>query len=142
MVINYDYPNNSEDYVHRIGRTGRRDKKVRVRARGASEGRWNKSRLQGVAHTFFTSSNAPKARDLIKVLEEAGQTVPPELAEMANSGAGRGGGGGGRGSRPRFSGKRPGDAYGSGANDIAVKRGRTDNGYGGGSSGGYGAPRW
>jgi hypothetical protein len=22
-VINYDYPNNSEDYVHRIGRTGR-----------------------------------------------------------------------------------------------------------------------
>lgn len=29
FVINYDYPNNSEDYVHRIGRTGRRDKKVR-----------------------------------------------------------------------------------------------------------------
>ena len=28
FVINYDYPNNSEDYVHRIGRTGRRDKKV------------------------------------------------------------------------------------------------------------------
>ncbi|VDN29557.1 unnamed protein product [Gongylonema pulchrum] len=25
-VINYDYSNNSEDYVHRIGRTGRRDK--------------------------------------------------------------------------------------------------------------------
>lgn len=22
-VFNYDYPNNSEDYVHRIGRTGR-----------------------------------------------------------------------------------------------------------------------
>lgn len=22
-VLNYDYPNNSEDYVHRIGRTGR-----------------------------------------------------------------------------------------------------------------------
>lgn len=28
FVINYDYPNNSEDYVHRIGRTGRRDRKV------------------------------------------------------------------------------------------------------------------
>lgn len=28
FVINYDYPNNSEDYVHRIGRTGRRDNKV------------------------------------------------------------------------------------------------------------------
>ena len=22
-MFNYDYPNNSEDYVHRIGRTGR-----------------------------------------------------------------------------------------------------------------------
>lgn len=30
FVINYDYPNTSEDYVHRIGRTGRRDKKVSV----------------------------------------------------------------------------------------------------------------
>lgn len=27
-VINFDYPNNSEDYVHRIGRTGRRDRTV------------------------------------------------------------------------------------------------------------------
>ena len=27
-VINYDYPNNSEDYVHRIGRTARCEKKV------------------------------------------------------------------------------------------------------------------
>ena len=24
FVINYDYPNNSEDYIHRIGRTGRK----------------------------------------------------------------------------------------------------------------------
>lgn len=27
MIINYDVPNNSDDYVHRIGRTGRYDKK-------------------------------------------------------------------------------------------------------------------
>jgi len=27
-VINYDFPKNAEDYVHRIGRTGRRDMKV------------------------------------------------------------------------------------------------------------------
>ena len=26
-VLNYDYPNNSEDYVHRIGRTGRAGRK-------------------------------------------------------------------------------------------------------------------
>lgn len=26
-VFNYDYPNNSEDYIHRIGRTGRAGQK-------------------------------------------------------------------------------------------------------------------
>ena len=30
VVINYDFPNNSEHYVHRIGRTGRRDKKATI----------------------------------------------------------------------------------------------------------------
>ncbi len=54
FVINYDYPNNSEDYVHRIGRTGRRDR-------------------TGTAYTLFTPSNAPKANDLIEVLTEAKQ---------------------------------------------------------------------
>ncbi|VDN33532.1 unnamed protein product [Gongylonema pulchrum] len=66
-VINFDYSNNSEDYVHRIGRTGRRDK-------------------TGVAYTFFTYSNAMKAKDLIKVLEEARQNIPPELQMMAKDG--------------------------------------------------------
>ncbi|VDM13610.1 unnamed protein product, partial [Wuchereria bancrofti] len=72
-VINFDYSNNSEDYVHRIGRTGRRDK-------------------TGVAYTFFTYANAPKAKDLIKVLEEANQSIPPELHQMAkdNFNGGRG----------------------------------------------------
>ncbi|KAI6184067.1 hypothetical protein M3Y97_00556600 [Aphelenchoides bicaudatus] len=70
-VINYDYPNNSEDYVHRIGRTGRRDKK-------------------GTAYTFFSSTNAPKARDLIKVLEEASQKVPQELSSFARVPKGNG----------------------------------------------------
>ncbi|KAF7638955.1 hypothetical protein Mgra_00001479 [Meloidogyne graminicola] len=65
FVINYDYPNNSEDYVHRIGRTGRRDR-------------------LGTAITFFTPNNAPKARDLIKVLEEAKQDIPAKLADFAN----------------------------------------------------------
>lgn len=38
MVINYSFPLTTEDYVHRIGRTGRAGKK-------------------GVAHTFFTQEN-------------------------------------------------------------------------------------
>jgi len=53
-VINYDYPSNSEDYVHRIGRTGR-------------------SNNTGTAYTLFTHSNANKANDLIQVLREANQ---------------------------------------------------------------------
>lgn len=39
-VINYDYPNNSEDYIHRIGRTGRAGAK-------------------GTAITFFTTDSMP-----------------------------------------------------------------------------------
>lgn len=54
FVINYDYPSNSEDYVHRIGRTGR-------------------SNNTGTAYTLFTNSNANKAGDLINVLREANQ---------------------------------------------------------------------
>ena len=37
-VLNYDYPNNTEDYVHRIGRTGRAGRK-------------------GTAITFFTTES-------------------------------------------------------------------------------------
>uniref|UniRef100_A0A183CG26 RNA helicase n=1 Tax=Globodera pallida TaxID=36090 RepID=A0A183CG26_GLOPA len=65
-VINFDYPNNSEDYVHRIGRTGRQEK-------------------TGTSYTFFTQQNAPKARDLIKVLEEAKQIIPDRLRELSES---------------------------------------------------------
>ena len=65
-VINYDFPSSLEDYVHRIGRTGRA---------GAT----------GIAVSFFTHANAKFARDLIKILQEAGQIVPPPLSNMARS---------------------------------------------------------
>ncbi|KAJ6645612.1 ATP-dependent RNA helicase p62 [Pseudolycoriella hygida] len=64
-VINYDYPNSAEDYIHRIGRTGRRDTK-------------------GTSVTFFTQENANLARDLVAVLLEAKQEVPADLMEMAD----------------------------------------------------------
>jgi len=84
FVINYDYPNNSEDYVHRIGRTGRKGR-------------------SGTSYTLFTQTNASKARDLIKVLTEAKQVVNPKLQELAERGGGRFGGGG-RGGGKRFGG--------------------------------------
>ncbi|CAH0546283.1 unnamed protein product [Brassicogethes aeneus] len=67
FVINFDYPSNSEDYVHRIGRTGR-------------------SQRTGTAYTFFTPSNHNKAADLVAVLKEAKQVINPKLQEMADRG--------------------------------------------------------
>lgn len=66
FVINYDFPSSLEDYVHRIGRTGRAGAK-------------------GTALTFFTHSNAKYARELIKILQDAGQVVSPALSVMARS---------------------------------------------------------
>lgn len=62
-VINYDFPKSSEDYIHRIGRTGR-------------------SNSSGTAYTFFTSANQRQAKDLISVLAEAKQQITPELQSM------------------------------------------------------------
>ncbi|XP_069992496.1 probable ATP-dependent RNA helicase DDX17 isoform X7 [Penaeus vannamei] len=72
FVINYDYPSCSEDYVHRIGRTGRSDK-------------------TGTAYTFFTADNCKQAKDLIEVLKEANQVVNPRLYEIMEMGRGGGG---------------------------------------------------
>jgi len=81
-VINYDFPNNCEDYIHRIGRTGR-------------------AGMKGVSYTYFTTDNAKSARELISILKEAKAIVPPQLEEMGiyggGGGRGRYGGGGGRG---------------------------------------------
>ena len=51
-VINYDFPNNCEDYIHRIGRTGRAGNK-------------------GVSYTYFTAENSKQARELVTILRES-----------------------------------------------------------------------
>ncbi|XP_074035866.1 ATP-dependent RNA helicase p62 [Leptinotarsa decemlineata] len=76
-VVNYDYPNSSEDYIHRIGRTGR-------------------SESTGTSYAFFTPSNFKQARDLVSVLTEANQIVNPKLSEIANRAGSYGGSKGGR----------------------------------------------
>ena len=115
-VVNFDYPNNSEDYVHRIGRTGRRDRR-------------------GTAYTFFTRANAKQASDLVDVLREAGQEISPKLMSMIpigrNSGPGR---------------RRYGNPMGrvGGGRGFGGYGNRRDNGYnnhsngGGGGGGGFG----
>ena len=37
---------------------------------------------KGTAYTFFTAANARFAKELISILEEAGQEVSPDLAAM------------------------------------------------------------
>ena len=69
FVVNFDYPNSCEDYIHRIGRTGRATK-------------------TGTAYTFFTPTNIKQASDLIDVLREAKQQVNPKLIQMAESSRG------------------------------------------------------
>jgi ATP-dependent RNA helicase DBP3 len=59
-VINYSFPLTIEDYVHRIGRTGRAGK-------------------TGTAYTFFQSCDKARAGELVKVLKDAGQEVPQEM---------------------------------------------------------------
>lgn len=102
-VINYDYPNNSEDYVHRIGRTGRAGAK-------------------GTAITFFTTENAKQSRDLVQVLTESKQQIDPRLHEMARY-SGGGGGGRGWGGRGRGGHGRGGGGY-SGGNAQPLGRSR------------------
>ena len=90
-VFNMDFPRDSaEDYIHRIGRTGRA---------GAT----------GEAHTLFTAKDVRHGRELVRILSDANQEVPAELERMVQrngarkAGGGRGGygrgGGGGRGGR-------------------------------------------
>ncbi|KXZ44396.1 hypothetical protein GPECTOR_68g367 [Gonium pectorale] len=113
-VINFDFPTGTEDYIHRIGRTGRA---------GAT----------GDAYTFMTPEDAKHARDLITVMREAQQVVPPQLEQLAMRG-GFGGGGG----RNRWA---SGPSYGGGGYGGGGFGG--GGGYGGGGGfgggGGYGA---
>jgi ATP-dependent RNA helicase DBP3 len=60
FVINYSFPLTIEDYIHRIGRTGRGGK-------------------TGIAHTFFTVNDKSHSGELVNVLKEAGAEVPEDL---------------------------------------------------------------
>jgi ATP-dependent RNA helicase DDX3X len=66
-VINYDFPKNIDDYVHRIGRTGRAGHK-------------------GKAISFLNDKNRNVARDLLDLMTENGHAIPEFLEQMGRSG--------------------------------------------------------
>jgi ATP-dependent RNA helicase DDX3X len=115
-VVNYDLPTDIDDYVHRIGRTGRAGN-------------------TGISTAFFNRGNRGVVRDLIELLKEANQEVPAFLENIAREGSGFGGGRGG--------GRSGGRGRGGGANRDFRKLGGPGggNGYGGGpgvgGGGGY-----
>ncbi|TMW65124.1 hypothetical protein Poli38472_009291 [Pythium oligandrum] len=121
QVINFDMPSNIDDYVHRIGRTGR---------------------VGNIGHalSMVNDKNRNIARELYELVVENGQECPRWLDEMVNSGYR--GGGGGRGGR----GGRGGGGSRFGARDFRRdERGgggappsRGGGGFGGGYGGGYG----
>uniref|UniRef100_A0A7S2J2E7 RNA helicase n=1 Tax=Zooxanthella nutricula TaxID=1333877 RepID=A0A7S2J2E7_9DINO len=70
VVVNYDCPKNAEDYVHRIGRTGRAED-------------------MGEAYTFLGSWGSDKEAGFITdIMKKAGQEPPEELRKITGGGGG------------------------------------------------------
>ncbi|CAJ1966785.1 unnamed protein product [Cylindrotheca closterium] len=65
-VINYTFPLTIEDYVHRIGRTGRAGK-------------------TGISHTFFQPGDKSHAGELQQVMKQAGQAPPEDLMKFGST---------------------------------------------------------
>lgn len=94
-VINFDLPNDIDEYVHRIGRTGRVGN-------------------IGLATSFFNDKNRNISHDLAELIVEANQELPDWLEDIsrdsgryAGGGRGHGGNAGGRrgGGGNRFGGR-------------------------------------
>ncbi|GAA0152939.1 RNA helicase [Lithospermum erythrorhizon] len=119
-VVNFDLPNDIDDYVHRIGRTGRAGK-------------------TGLATAFFNENNASMAKALSELMQESNQEVPAWLSRFSSrqSYGGKNRRGGSRfGSRDfrRESFDRGADFYGAGnAGGDYGGYGAADSGYSGGA---------
>ncbi|CAF2112819.1 DEAD-box ATP-dependent RNA helicase 52-like [Brassica napus] len=126
-VVNFDLPNDIDDYVHRIGRTGRAGN-------------------SGLATAFFNDNNTSMAKPLAELMQEANQEVPDWLsryASRASFGGGKnkrsGGRFGGRDFRRESGGYGGGPRGGYGGGPGGGYGGDYGGGYGGGPGGGYGA---
>uniref|UniRef100_A0A3Q3R048 RNA helicase n=1 Tax=Monopterus albus TaxID=43700 RepID=A0A3Q3R048_MONAL len=125
-VINFDLPSDIEEYVHRIGRTGRVGN-------------------LGLATSFFNDKNGNITKDLLDILVEAKQEVPSWLESLAyehqhkSSNRGRSkrfsGGFGARDYRQTTAGGNTGGFGGRGGRNQAGHGGT--RGFGGGGFGNF-----
>ncbi|XP_042560874.1 putative ATP-dependent RNA helicase Pl10 isoform X2 [Clupea harengus] len=154
-VINFDLPSDIEEYVHRIGRTGRVGN-------------------LGLATSFFNEKNANITKDLLDLVVESHQEVPSWLESLAFEhqhkstgrgrskgfsgfgardyrqtggggstnvfGGGRGGGGGSRSTGGSHGGNRGFGGGGGGGGGFGNFY--SNDGYGGSYSGGSGVDWW
>ena len=67
-VINYDFPSNLEQYIHRCGRAARS----------------NNNAEPGTVYSFFTRNMAVMACDLVELLRATNQQVDPNLQALAD----------------------------------------------------------
>ncbi|CAL0321524.1 unnamed protein product [Lupinus luteus] len=109
-VVNFDLPNDIDDYVHRIGRTGRAGK-------------------MGLATAFFNESNLSMAKPLSDLMQEANQEVPAWLTRYAARSSYGGGNRNRRSGGARFGGR-----------DFRKEGSFNKGGDYYGGTGGYGVP--
>ncbi|MFP4137003.1 MAG: DEAD/DEAH box helicase [Halomonas sp.] len=121
-VVNFELPNVAEDYVHRIGRTGR----------AGSEGQ-AVSLVCVDEHGLLKGIERLIKRDLEKRIEPGFEPDPNAKPEPIENGRNRRGGGGGRGGNARRQGADArGQASGRGDDPARGNRRRRRGGNGGG----------
>uniref|UniRef100_A0A8C9W718 RNA helicase n=1 Tax=Scleropages formosus TaxID=113540 RepID=A0A8C9W718_SCLFO len=112
-VINFDLPSDIEEYVHRIGRTGRVGN-------------------LGLATSFFNDKNTNITKDLLDILVESKQEVPSWLESLAYEHQHKSSN---RGRTKRFSsggfGGRDYRQTASGGSNFGNRSGRSSGGHGG-----------
>jgi len=137
-VINYGLPMKAEDYVHRIGRTGRAGREGQ--AITIAEFR-DRRKIQDIEH--YTQQNLKAS--VIAGLEPQQRFAPTSERPRGNFGGGRDDRGGGRsfgggGDRGGFGGRKPaGGGFGGGNTGFAPREDR--GGFGGGNAGSFGGNR-
>ncbi|EST08623.1 Helicase, C-terminal [Kalmanozyma brasiliensis GHG001] len=67
LVINYDFPQSVQSYIHRIGRTGRAGR-------------------QGRAITYFTKEDAGHLKTVVNVMRQSGCEVPEWMVKLKGPG--------------------------------------------------------
>lgn len=165
-VVNYEIPNVSEDYVHRIGRTGRagnsgeavslvcmdeegfmmdieRFTKQQIPVQiiegfGPDAGEKAEPIAMG-RQTIWGGAGKPPSRDVMQAAAKAARSEMMERIRTNKAGQGAGGGGGGdRGPRPAGGGNGGGGRGGRAGGGAAAGGGGGANGPRGGRAGGGG----